>query len=201
MRPAAEAFSPAPGPLQATMLLRATARLEYLNEAAMALLAHRDPLLADNGYLGTVHPAATERLWALIAAVPTATQKPGTATSSLTLARRGGGPGLTLYLVPLRRALGAAAAGLVLASAITEPPLTPLDRLRHRFHLTPAEARLATTLSRGQPLKDAAFSLGITRETAKSQLRGIYSKLGIHRQAQLVAVVAEIFRGYHPNGG
>lgn len=64
--------------------------------------------------------------------------------------------------------------------------------LRDLFQLTPAEARLATALTRGQTLVEAAQALGIAHNTAKVQLRSVFAKTGVHRQAQLVALIASL---------
>ena len=55
-----------------------------------------------------------------------------------------------------------------------------------------AEARLAAVLGEGLSLVEAARRLGIAHNTAKVQLRSVFAKTGVHRQAQLVALLASI---------
>ena len=86
---------------------------------------------------------------------------------------------------------GAGALALFLTRAAAEPESDP-DSLRDLFALTPAEARLAAALADGQGLVEAARSLGITRSTAKTQLRAIFAKTGVHRQTQLVALLSSV---------
>jgi DNA-binding CsgD family transcriptional regulator len=62
--------------------------------------------------------------------------------------------------------------------------------LRAAFQLSPAEARLAARLATGDLLETVAEQLGIAKETARNQLKSIFSKVGIHRQAELVAILA-----------
>ena len=64
--------------------------------------------------------------------------------------------------------------------------------MRTAFRLTEAEARLATQLALGESLEKVADRFGIGKETARSQLRGIFAKTGVHRQAELVAVLAKL---------
>ena len=64
--------------------------------------------------------------------------------------------------------------------------------LRTAFRLTDAEARLATQLARGASLEQVADQFGIGKETARSQLKSIFTKLGVHRQGELVAVLAKL---------
>ena len=55
-----------------------------------------------------------------------------------------------------------------------------------------AEARLAAVLAEGMSLVEAAKALGIAHNTAKVQLRAVFAKTGVHRQAQLVALLAAL---------
>ena len=59
--------------------------------------------------------------------------------------------------------------------------------LKLTFGLTAAEARLAAAICEGTELKTAARRFGVSRETVRSQLRSIFGKTGVHRQAELVA--------------
>ena len=69
---------------------------------------------------------------------------------------------------------------------------TPEVNLRTVFRLTEAEARLATQLALGESLENLADQFGIAKETARSQLKSIFTKTGVHRQAELVAVLAKL---------
>jgi DNA-binding CsgD family transcriptional regulator len=69
---------------------------------------------------------------------------------------------------------------------------TPEMNLRTVFRLTEAEARLATQLALGESLEKVADQFGIGKETARSQLKSIFAKTGVHRQAELVAVLAKL---------
>lgn len=57
------------------------------------------------------------------------------------------------------------------------------------FGLTTAEARLANHLANGRTLDEAAEILNIKRNTARAQLRSIFSKTGVTRQAMLVRML------------
>jgi DNA-binding CsgD family transcriptional regulator len=65
------------------------------------------------------------------------------------------------------------------------------EALQKAFALTPAETRLAVRLGAGDSLEQAAERLSITRETSRNQLKRIFSKLGVHRQAELIAILAK----------
>src|SRR5262245_2313490 len=70
-----------------------------------------------------------------------------------------------------------------------------IDLLRCRFGLTPAEARLALQLVAGEPLRSAAAKLGISYETARTELKNIFSKTGTCRQAELVIGIVTALPG------
>ena len=80
---------------------------------------------------------------------------------------------------------------------LTLGPVGPKARpnaslLSQAFGLTSAEAKLAATLADGTSLKEAAQELTISRETARSQLKTVFTKTDTHRQSQLVALLLPI---------
>jgi len=71
------------------------------------------------------------------------------------------------------------------AGAASQQTLTQL------FGLTRAEATLATLLTRGLALQEAATELNISPHTARAQLRSIFSKTGVTRQAELIRLLVK----------
>ncbi|SFV12553.1 helix-turn-helix transcriptional regulator [Pseudoduganella namucuonensis] len=63
------------------------------------------------------------------------------------------------------------------------------ELMRRLFDLTPAEAALALLLANGLALDEAADELDIRKNTARAQLRSIFSKTGVTRQTALVHVL------------
>jgi len=57
------------------------------------------------------------------------------------------------------------------------------------FGLSPAEARLTQQLALGQAVEAAAQALGISRNTAKTQLKKVFAKVGVKRQPELVQAI------------
>ena len=58
------------------------------------------------------------------------------------------------------------------------------------FGLTAAEAKLAAKLASGVGIDGAASSLGVSRETARSQLKAVFAKTNTRRQAELAGLLA-----------
>jgi DNA-binding CsgD family transcriptional regulator len=69
---------------------------------------------------------------------------------------------------------------------------TPEATLRGAFHLTQAEARLASQLASGDSLNTVCERLGIVKETGRNQLKSIFAKTGTSRQAELVLLIASM---------
>ncbi|WP_395666051.1 helix-turn-helix transcriptional regulator [Methylocella sp.] len=73
------------------------------------------------------------------------------------------------------------------------PKLGPAPALLSKiFALTPSEAKLASIIARGSGPDVAALELNISRETARNQLKSIFSKTATHRQGELVALLAQV---------
>ena len=63
------------------------------------------------------------------------------------------------------------------------------EGLRSLFDLTPAEARLVQYLCMGRTLEEASLAQGVSTHTSKTQLKHVFSKMGVKRQAELVQTV------------
>lgn len=66
------------------------------------------------------------------------------------------------------------------------------EALKACYGLTEAEARLAVSLAAGSDLSAAADELTISKVTARNQLAAAMRKMGVNRQAELVAMVARV---------
>jgi DNA-binding CsgD family transcriptional regulator len=64
------------------------------------------------------------------------------------------------------------------------------------FQLTPAEARIALGIARGKTLANIAQLHGISVQTAKTQLKSVFSKTHTHRQAELAVLMIEGRRSF-----
>ena len=61
--------------------------------------------------------------------------------------------------------------------------------LAELFELTPAEANLAILLARGLSLAEVSEAQNISQHTARAQLKSIFAKTGVSRQAELVRLI------------
>lgn len=60
------------------------------------------------------------------------------------------------------------------------------ERLKRHHGLTAAEARLALAMDGSRSLRAVAEDLGIAHETARTQIKADFAKLGVSRQSELV---------------
>ena len=81
---------------------------------------------------------------------------------------------------------------LVLLSDVAHASTALFDLLRHEFHLSTTEAKIAAQLGTGADLRKVARDRGVSLNTLRTQLASIMEKTDIHRQAALVALVARI---------
>lgn len=115
-----------------------------------------------------------------------------------------GQPPLVMHLLPIRRAAHDIFSGadmLLVATPVNASAIVPSPSiLAGLFDLTPAEARLAASLSQGRPLKDAAADSNITFKSGRTYLERIFAKTGTHRQSELVALLKSAERITRPRG-
>jgi DNA-binding CsgD family transcriptional regulator/PAS domain-containing protein len=67
--------------------------------------------------------------------------------------------------------------------------VSPTQLVHDLYGLTPAETRLALFLLGGQTIREAMAALGVSRNTAHSQLTSIFRKTGANSQAELVRIL------------
>ncbi len=114
----------------------------------------------------------------------------------LSIARPSGADPIRMTVHPFdHRAAGAPKGhrrpiALLLFSLPEEPIETHVDLLRRLFGLTPAEARICEQLVQGRSVQQLAIDLDIEVDTVRTHLKKIFAKLGVNRQAELIAKVA-----------
>ncbi|MEZ4354791.1 MAG: hypothetical protein R3F16_14190 [Myxococcota bacterium] len=66
---------------------------------------------------------------------------------------------------------------------------SPLETLQQVYALTPAEARVAASLTSGESLEDFAERVGVAVSTVRWQLKQVQAKTGVRRQVDLVRLL------------
>jgi DNA-binding CsgD family transcriptional regulator len=164
----------------------------HANRSARSLFG--SGLDVTNGRLAAIDPAVNAELQRMMEGVAGLRFSPA-AASPVAVPRNGRRP-LLVEAMPL--AAGAVddplcvLRSMVMITDLEFKETSGADRARDVFHLTKAEGRLAARLARGEDIDAAAAVLGVTRHTARSQLKAIFAKTDTHRQAELVALLARL---------
>lgn len=175
-------------------LLDPDCRVLHVNGLAEGLVKASRWLTYSQGRIAPVHPrhlAAFQRH--VRAAAMTSSGQALGAGASLAIQDPIEAP-LAITFIPFRAsglALGddQPAAAIVFSDPDSKPVHT-IDDIALMLGLTPAEARLVSELSQGRTLVDAAAAIGVSANTAKSQLKSVFLKTGCKRQSELAALVA-----------
>jgi DNA-binding CsgD family transcriptional regulator len=105
---------------------------------------------------------------------------------------------LMAYTLPFEKTKAAFNEGEAMAAVIIYDPAAGIDLrfdgLKTFYELSSAEARLAEIMLTGQGLPEASETLGISVNTARSQLRGIFKKVGVTSQAALLKEFAKALK-------
>jgi DNA-binding CsgD family transcriptional regulator len=119
------------------------------------------------------------------------------ATPVLSFASRGedASAAMVVHIVPIRgmsRDIFQYCAGVLVMTPVTLPQAPPVELVRSLFDLTPAEARVARSLTTGETAEAIASGAGVSLNTVRSQVRGVLEKTGCSRQAEVVALLSGI---------
>jgi len=176
----------------AALLLDCRGHIKRCNEHADALFG--SGLMIRHGRMRAADHESDKRLQSMIQAALSSAPD-GTFLAEPQVISRNGSFWLLAELVPMTSFLRDLFNGgdflLCLTDLVSER--APSARLLGQaFQLTPAEARLASSLTAGDGIDAASARLAISRETARTQLRAVLAKTGTHRQAELTALLARL---------
>jgi DNA-binding CsgD family transcriptional regulator len=167
---------------QPVLVVDQEARLFFANAAGEQLLRHRNFLRVTSGRLRPAHRDDAAAFSKALSPVPRAID----GNASLTLRETGADRPVVLRVMPLRRPNQAEWSGRIALLVEVPPPVRPLDALAGAYRLSPAETRLWAALTAGRRLTEAAEESGVSVNTARVQLRALFTKTGVHRQADLM---------------
>jgi DNA-binding CsgD family transcriptional regulator len=81
---------------------------------------------------------------------------------------------------------------LLTLTSLTPKPAPSPTVVSRLFGLTLAEAKLASIIATGVSPGAAADRLGVSRDTARNQLKAVFAKTETHRQSELVALLSQL---------
>jgi DNA-binding CsgD family transcriptional regulator len=176
----------------AAIVIDTTGRAIQMNLPAQQLLGEDFNLL--QGRPVARDPPSNRRLQHLVSVALHAA--PGSAHSSAPIVvDRNEAPWLLVEAMPIT-AFGSDLFGpgrmILLLTDLRSPRQPESIHLSAAFGLTAAEAKLAARLASGAGVDVAAASLGVSRETARTQLKAVFAKTNTTRQAELTAMIARL---------
>src|SRR5262249_51838702 len=174
----------------------------HANRAARDMMSKRQPIAAVNDMLSIRDAQAGAEIANAIELARTDEAMIG--SNGVGVPLRSGGAEVA-HVLPLARGelrtrLAPQAAAAVF---ITQPDdSSPLDigALAANYGLTSAETRVLECVAGGATIGEAAEMLDISANTAKTHLAHVFSKTGVTRQADLIALVNRIVPPVHRPG-
>lgn len=125
-------------------------------------------------------------------AIETLDNESGASTRSFAVRGADNAASMVAHIIPVRRSardILVRCAGLLALTPVTLPQAPPVELVQSLFDLTPAEARVARSLTAGETLNEIAAQGGVSLNTIRTQLRGVLEKTGCNRQAEVVALL------------
>jgi len=170
-----------------------------------AVLRERGRLLAANGLFEALMPslfhdraerltltdAAADELF--LAAVGTPLLGNNRVVESVAIAAAMDRVPMVLHVIPVRglaRDIFTRATFMLVVTPVDRGAVPSAEVLQGLFDLTPAEAQVARGVAQAESIDALAATIGVARETVRSQLKAVLSKTGLSRQQELVSLLA-----------
>lgn len=171
-------------------------RVVYRNETADLLLdGHPAIGLTAEGRLRVWSAEEQRQLDQLLCALATAERRAEVRGRAIGIHHPGRDLPLTLMAAPLEAPLGGmngtSVEGYVAVYLADpeSPTFVQAETLQSLYGLSPAEAAVAISLANGLTLEEISRSNGVSTETVRSQLKSVFSRMGVNRQQDVVRVV------------
>jgi DNA-binding CsgD family transcriptional regulator/PAS domain-containing protein len=175
------------------------ARILHANGSARDMLTKREPIAAVNGALSVRDTQARDELSRAIALARTDEATIGMNGIAVPLRD---GKSAVAHVLPLARGelrarLAPQASAAVFITLPTDATPRDVGAVAASFGLTPAETRMLDRLAAGATFREAAEVLDISANTAKTHLARIFSKTGVSRQKDLIALINRVVPPVH----
>lgn len=178
------------------ILLSERMQIVAMNYAAERILAANNGLLATGGGLRAELQRESSGLKKLLTEAVRNPLCVADEIDAISVSRRNLPP-LHLLVSPVR---GLDSVRVIIFVTDPKQALRPASAtLQSLFRLTPAECRVAMLLAGGQALSEMSGTLGVSRNTLKSQLASIYGKTCTSRQSELIRLLLQITKPGAPS--
>jgi DNA-binding CsgD family transcriptional regulator/PAS domain-containing protein len=171
-------------------------RILHANETARDMLDARWPILSSGGYLAATTSQFSKELLNGIALAKVDETKAFPTGVGVPLSDADHGAAVA-HILPLARGqrrtrLVPQATAAVFVARDATPLPTEFGAVARMFGLTQAETRQLEQVMAGATLREAAAALQVSEATARTHREHIFTKVGVSRQADLVALVRRL---------
>lgn len=175
------------------MLLDESCRPILLNAVAERLVKASRWFTSVSGRLRPVHPSSVPEFERRVGHAARTSAGSSASTGGVLALRDPLSPSLQVLIAPFKSEALALGTEQPAAAVVFSDPDTNIKPDGHHiaelFGLTAAEGRLVAEIASGRSLIEAAQVLGVSANTAKTQLKSVFAKTGWTRQAELTASV------------
>jgi DNA-binding CsgD family transcriptional regulator len=172
------------------VFVSSTQAVIFMNERAKRHIRSSNGLRVRAGKLTLIKPSESNLFQSLISGAVKTGSGNGFSAGGTMHASRNSGSSLCLTIAPLRLTeWPMQPTAVIFISDPHEPRELPADLLRRCYGLTQAESRLVLLLVEGCSVKEAAASLQVTLNTAKTQLKSVFAKTRVRRQGELIKLL------------
>jgi DNA-binding CsgD family transcriptional regulator len=176
------------------IIVAGEARILHANQAARRMLALGSPVVSVRGCLGALRADLTKELRSAITEAQTNPSLIGPGGIGIPLLDKDK-TATTAHVLPLcsdnlrRPPPRTKATAAVFVAQTSVSSAADIGAVARIFRLTPAEVRLLQRLIAGDRLTEAAAALGIAEATARTHRNHIFTKTGVSRRADLLALI------------
>lgn len=182
------------------ILLDGKQQVLKVNSCAEQMLRRQSPISIHQGRLAAREPSIQRELQRLIGQCVATSRLEGTSVGGLINMPYGqDGAAMHVLVCPMRMAAGRLDVRPPAAVVFLHDPMAAVNideqTIRGGFGLTVAESRLAALLVAGSSIQQASSQLELSPNTVRTQLKSIFAKTGVNRQAELLRALLPLCQG------
>lgn len=178
------------------MMLSAESQPIFMNSAASAMLQERKWLIRSaDGSISCTNPKQARKLRDSIRVAAAA--EPGAPIENVYRLDDGNGEWRLAYVLSATSRSGQAAARCALLFVLAPGRMDAPSQLLEALGLLPSEQRFLGHFLKASSLCDAATDCGLSEETARTYLKRVRAKLGVHRQMELAGLISGLVLPLH----
>jgi len=185
------------------MMLSAECQPIFMNSAARTMLDGRKWLIrAADGSISCTNPKQAKKLRESMRLAATATS--GAPVENLYRLDDGNGEWRLAYVLSATSRAGGDASRCALLFILAPGKMDAPTQLLEALGLLPSEQRFLGHFLKSSSLGDAAVDCGLSEETARTYLKRVRAKLGVHRQMELAGLISGLvlpLNGAGPTAG